>query len=122
MRKPFPDRLERARVSVGPYQSERGDPFGYFEFKIKSGRQRVKVRAIAGDGYGWDHVSVSLPGRNRCPTWDEMCTVKDLFFPPDESAIQFHPPTSEYVNTHPYVLHLWRIQDGEFPVPPIECV
>lgn len=28
-------------------------------------------------GGGWDHVSVSF--RNRTPTWDEMCMVKDIF-------------------------------------------
>ena len=26
---------------------------------------------------GWEHVSVSL--QNRCPTWDEMCRIKDIF-------------------------------------------
>ena len=53
-----------------------------------------------------EHVSVSL--RRRCPTWDEMCMVKDIFWADEECVVQFHPPKSKYVNFHPYCLHLWR--------------
>lgn len=65
---------------------------------------------------GWEHVSVSL--RNRCPTWDEMCLVKDIFWRDDECAVQFHPPKSEYVNLHPYCLHLWKKIGESFETPP----
>lgn len=65
---------------------------------------------------GWDHVSVSYP--DRCPTWDEMCMVKDIFFRDDECVAQYHPAKKDYVNLHPYCLHLWRCQDREIPKPP----
>ena len=55
---------------------------------------------------GWEHVSVST--RRRCPNWIEMCFVKRLFWFPEETVIQFHPPEADYVNNHPYCLHLWR--------------
>lgn len=55
---------------------------------------------------GWEHVSVSL--RNRCPTWEEMCAFKDIFWEEEECVVQFHPPKSEYVNLHPYCLHMWK--------------
>lgn len=64
----------------------------------------------------WDHVSVSLP--HRCPTWQEMNYVKSLFFRPEETVVQYHPAESNYVNVHPYCLHLWRPQRVEIPVPP----
>ena len=64
---------------------------------------------------GWDHVSVSL--ERRCPTWDEMCAVKDLFFYDEELCIEYHPKKSEYVNLHPYCLHIWRPQHGAIVVP-----
>lgn len=54
----------------------------------------------------WEHVSVSCP--NRTPTWEEMCYVKDAFWQEGEGVVQFHPPKSQYVNHHPYCLHLWR--------------
>ena len=66
------------------------------------------------------NVSVS-PGsaqRKCCPTWDEMCAIKDMFFGEDERVMQFHPPKSEYINNHPYCLHLWRPIDAEIPRPP----
>jgi len=67
-------------------------------------------------GEDWDHVSVSYP--DRCPTWEEMCMVKDVFFREDECVIQFHPPKTDYVNVHPFCLHLWMPQDTEIPKPP----
>lgn len=76
----------------------------------------VPFTIIASWGQGWDHVSVST--RNRCPSWDEMCIIKDVFFHPYEAVMQLHPPESEYVNNHPYCLHLWRPQEQPIPLPP----
>jgi hypothetical protein len=79
-------------------------------------RNRTVVRVLFSDGEGWEHVSVSLP--DRCPTWAEMCEVRDFFWPADVWVVQYHPPKSEYVNAHPYCLHLWRPIGQEMPTPP----
>ena len=71
-------------------------------------------------GGGWDHVSVSH--YDKCPTWDEMCAVKDVFFRDDECCVEYHPPKSEYVNIHPFCLHIWKPQNGEIVMPPKEFV
>lgn len=79
------------------------------------------LRVIASRGEGqdqfddWDHVSVSLP--DHCPSWSQMSFIKDLFFEPHEVAMQLHP-VSEYVNNHPYCLHLWRPLRAAIPLPP----
>lgn len=88
----------------------------------------LHFRCIASDGDGWEHVSVTLVhvanGReksdvNRCPTWGEMCKVKEWFWGMEDCVVQYHPPASEYVNNHPFCLHLWRPTDGrEIPRPP----
>lgn len=78
---------------------------GAFSVRFKNG---CSFNVIAADGDGWEHVSVSIPGIRRCPTWEEMCQVKVLFWDEDDMVIQYHPPKSSYVNNHPYVLHLWR--------------
>ena len=67
-------------------------------------------------GGGWEHISVGY--KNRTPTWDEMCIVKDIFFDEEECVVQYHPPKSEYVNNHPYVLHLWKPIGIKIPMPP----
>ena len=85
---------------------------GAFEIKLRHGQT---VFAIASDAMGWEHVSVSR--RDRCPTWDEMCQVKELFWSSEDCVVQFHPPRSEYINNHPYCLHLWRPADGNQPLP-----
>ena len=75
---------------------------------------------IASNGGGWEHVSVSLP--RRCPTWEEMCMVKDIFWGEEECVVQFHPPKSESINVHPYCLHLWKKIGETYETPPKEFV
>jgi len=75
---------------------------------------------IASWGMGWEHVSASM--NNRCPTWEEMCLVKDIFWGDDECVIQYHPPKKEYVNLHPYCLHLWKKTGCDFETPPKKLV
>lgn len=82
--------------------------------------QERKLSIIFSCNEGWEHVSVSLP--NRCPTWAEMCLVKELFWEDDEAVMQLHPPKADYVNCHPYCLHLWRPLVGQIPLPPKELV
>ncbi len=87
---------------------------GAFRIPMLSGKESVNV--IASDGEGWEHVSVSTP--NRCPTWEEMCRVKALFWDDEDCVIQYHPPKTEYVNNHPYCLHMWRPTRAAVPMPP----
>lgn len=96
---------------------EPGDDGGKLWLKHPRGH---RVQVIASWGMGWDHVSVSLV--SRCPSWDEMCWVKDIFFDPEECVIQYHPPKSRYKNCHPHCLHLWRPQSETLPMPPLEVV
>lgn len=83
---------------------------------------RGDLYVIASSGEGWDHVSVSLPGRT--PTWLEMEHVKRLFFREDETAMQLHVPPADHVNRHEHCLHLWRPngQGVEIPRPPVWMV
>lgn len=74
------------------------------------------LNVMASDGLNWEHVSVSLP--TRCPTWDEMCRVKQLFWDAEDCVIQYHPSKTEYVNVHEFCLHLWRPMRVSVPVPP----
>lgn len=106
-------RADEARCAV---PGDRGN--GYFKVFV-DGRSFF---VVASNGGGWDHVSVSPCNRKRrsCPTWEEMCAIKDMFFLPEERVMQLHPPRSEYVNNYPYCLHLWRPNDGrEIPAPPM---
>ena len=98
------ERIEQWRVRIGALASDRsyGNNGAFF---IPLGKGQV-LGVIASDGGGWDHVSVSLT--DRCPTWAEMCRVKDLFFEPEEVVVQYHPAASQYVNNHPNCLHLFR--------------
>lgn len=79
-----------------------------------------KLRVIASGYDGWDHVSVSLPGRT--PTWSEMEHVKRLFFRPEACCMQLHVPEVAHLSVHPHCLHIWRPHGVEIPRPPAEFV
>lgn len=92
---------------------------GFVQLDLKKPKNMACVVWSWGDG--WDHVSVSYV--NRCPTWEEMCAVKNMFFREDECCVQYHPAKKDYVNFHLYCLHMWRYQqEGAMPVPPTYMV
>jgi hypothetical protein len=72
------------------------------------------------DGEEWLHVSVC--GRRGkadfyLPSWEELVRVRNDFIGADRFAYQVLAPTSEHVNIHPYVLHLWARRDGTPALP-----
>ena len=104
---------EKYRITKGAMGSnESFGNNGAFWVKTK----KCVFTVIASDQMGWEHVSVSLP--LRCPTWEEMCFIKSLFWDQDDCVIQYHPSEKDYVNNHPHCLHLWRPIGQEIPTPP----
>ena len=63
------------------------------------------------DGRRWVHLSTSFA--RRLPTWEELRATKNLFLGREVTALQVLPRESEYVNVHPYTLHLWVCTDGD---------
>lgn len=107
-------------MHIGPLASTRADGNnGHFRLSLRTG---VEANVIASDGDGWEHVSVVIPLAFRCPTWEEMCEVRQLFWSRHVTVMQYHPPEREYVNVHPFCLHLWRQIGAEVPVPPRSMV
>lgn len=96
--------IQNLRIQESGYDGGMG-------FIYLNGIKAKPANVVWSNGRGWDHVSVSY--ENRCPTWEEMCKIKDAFFKEEETAIQYHPAKSEYVNLHPYCLHLWRAQSAD---------
>lgn len=76
---------------------------------------------LSSSGNGWEHVSVVIASNRRkverCPTWEEMCFIKELFWEDTEPVVQIHPPKAHHVNNHAYCLHMWRSTDKEMPLP-----
>lgn len=105
---------EQYRVKTGQYATSPAD--GNNGLFIVPAKHPDRLRVIASDGEGWEHVSVSLP--HRTPTWAEMCKVKSLFWDDEDCVMQLHPPRSDWVNNHPYCLHAWRPVGVEIPRPP----
>jgi hypothetical protein len=62
----------------------------------------------------WLHVSCAF--RTKLPSWVDLREVKTVFVGPKRMAISVQPGEDEYVNIHPYVLHLWSPIDHD-PIP-----
>ena len=135
MRRIVPPVLEKCRIMTGPYATEPGSLTGAYLI-VDGGRPLPEARRISASSpypppllilasdpkdegetaQGWEHVSVST--KSRCPTWEEMCFVKELFWLPEELVVQYHMPAAENVNIHDYCLHLWRNIYQTYPTPP----
>lgn len=118
--KPLSPHINRFRILDGPMASRR-DAGNNGAFLLPR-PTRMDLFVIVSDQLGWEHVSVSVKGQRRVPTYEEMCYVKDLFWGEEETVMQLHPPKSVHVNLHKYVLHLWRPTDGKIPLPPTYLV
>lgn len=113
---------EQYRIKKGVLKSDSTNGNnGAFEIPFSL---RTKAFVIASDGYGWEHVSVHVmsDGKERTPTWSEMCKIKEMFWDDSDSVVQFHPKRSEYVNQHKHCLHLWKKIGVEYELPPIYLV
>ena len=120
MRSAVPERLEAGRIREGLQGSTSDWGFnGAFIVHGPCGEYlRIIISAGAADdtvSHGWQHVSVST--RRRPPNWQEMCFVKNLCWDEEELVLQFHPPRSQYVNNHRFVLHMWKAP-YDVPLPP----
>lgn len=74
-------------------------------------------QVILSDGLGWRHLSITNAQKNMLPSWNVMCRVKEYFFGDDSWTVQYHPPKDDYIDVHPYVLHLWEPLNEELPKP-----
>ena len=115
MHKTPSERLEKYRLNVPGFEDCTGKVSGAYQFKY------LRIIASSPHDYpdiseGWEHVSVSTA--TRCPTWSEMCLVKDLFWPEEEAVYQLHPPKSEWISNHPFCLHMWRNERFPVALPP----
>lgn len=88
------------------------DGFGGTFYDKKS---RCNLNFIMSWGAGFEHCSVSMP--TRCPSWEQMCAIKDAFWNDDEVCMQLHPAKKDYVNNHPYCLHIWKPINEKIPLP-----
>ena len=127
----FVEKLDRYRITSDFFEGDLGHEYmGAFRipYKFHPGKSKMTIVSTgpkknhppSNDIFNWEHVSVSYP--NRCPTWEEMCFVKDIFWGEDETVVQFHPPKKNYVNVAKYCLHLWKPTHIEIPLPPKKCL
>jgi hypothetical protein len=107
-------KANRWRIRTGQYGSDETAGWnGCFLVPLEGEMWHVML----GDGMGWQHLSISNAQRRILPSWNVMCRVKEAFFSDEDWCVQFHPAKDDYINDHPYTLHLWRPLNEPLPVP-----
>ena len=109
-------RAERWRIKTGQLGSDSTYGFnGSFLVPLEGELWHV----ILSDGGGWRHLSVSNAQKKVLPGWTIMCRLKDAFFGDEDWVCQlFHPAEEDYIDDHPFCLHLWQPLDEKLPTPP----
>jgi len=72
------------------------------------------------DGRIWIHVSAcGRRGENSwfLPDWEQFKRVKHDFIGEDRWAYQVFSSAKDYINQHPYCLHLYALMDGKPALP-----
>lgn len=108
------------------FKSEDSDGMnGFFVIPVAQDTWALTLASCGNEIVPWDHVSARIGVKKyhgkmveRCPSWDEMCLLKDIFWDDTECVMQLHPKAADYVNHHPFVLHLWKPHNLEIPMPP----
>lgn len=111
----------RSEILGNPRLKKLPDSLGFEACEIRTRTGVVQV-LFGEDEEGWEHVSVSPKGSKRervqpCPTWNQMCEVKDVFWGPEEGVVQFHPPEEHYLHgicDDTNILHLWKPKDDDW--------
>lgn len=78
-------------------------------------RHRKRMFFIATWNDNWEQVSVSR--LRKCPTWDELCETKEIFWNNEECVVQYLPYIM-YEHKYKHCLHLFRPVGVEIPIPP----
>lgn len=76
------------------------------EFLLPSITKTATISAMNFKDDDFEHVM--LNPKHRLPTYEEMVSLKEIFWEQDEVAMQVHPAKSQYVNIEIFSLHLWR--------------
>lgn len=122
------DHIEKFKVNITNIKGDENNAIYAIPHPKGQGLYLVIIASIA---EGWEHVSVVVHrkvGKNatkplkRCPTWEEMMLVKDLFWSLDEMCVQYHPTRADYINDHNGCLHIWKPVSEVIPKPPRQLV
>lgn len=86
LRTTLTERLEQARR-----EGVAGSPYGRFHYLSRQPKARFSI--VVQRVGRWDVVSVLVDRKSRHPTWDELRTVKNLFWLPSKSVQVVFPGT-----------------------------
>jgi hypothetical protein len=107
-------RANRWRIKDGKFGSTEVDGFnGHFLVPLEGELWHI----IISDQMGWKHLSVTNAQKKMLPNWTIMSRLKDLFWGDDEWACQYFPAKEDYINDHPFCLHIWSSLDEPMPHP-----
>lgn len=71
--------------------------------------ERARQLSISVSADGPDGWHLSIAGRHRYPTWDEIVLIRYRLVPDEVTMAMLLPSKSEWVNAHEYCFHLHQV-------------
>lgn len=76
------------------------------EYRTGMFRDGAYTIIVSKDAGNW-HLSISHPA--KIPPYEVLKKARYRYLPNDVTMAQLFPPKEQFVNIHPYCLHLWEI-------------
>ena len=105
----------KTRLTLTPVAAPRLDPVTQASAWYRDRARHITISVNADGPNGW-HLSIS--GRDRYPSWDEIVDARYRLVPDEVTMALLLPPREEWVNAHEFCFHLHQVA-GETPLDPV---
>jgi hypothetical protein len=120
-----PESFNQFRIKEGPLAST--DELGQNGAFIIGFKDDTALLVTVATRAGWEHVCVSKRRKRMLqkpedvePDNGDMATVKDIFFKPEETVVEYFPHRESCLHPAPGTRHLWKHNLRDFPMPEVE--
>ena len=76
-------------------------------------RGELKIAITQDSINGQKRIHMSVSHFSRLPTWTELKIVREELLPMNRDFIMFFPREEDYINLHPYCLHLTELKPSD---------
>ncbi len=123
-----PELFNPYRIKDGPMKTtDEAGANGAFLLNDAQDRDITFLITIASTR-NWEHLCVTKHKKAGVfqngpkqlePTAQDMRSIKQVFFQPSETCVEFFPEDDSALHAAPLTRHLWRHQFRDFPIPEI---
>jgi hypothetical protein len=82
------------------------------EYQRSDGMKVVETTEVhQPENYHWHHVSCSFA--DKLPSYEDLQEIRKVFIGEGMTSVMIFPPEHQYINYHPFCLHLYACLDAD---------